>query len=82
MDKIKHFLNNDTLFFRVVILGILLAMLAMFSCLNDSIDRVQDDVRISILGQYNTTCTVDKSGTHLICSIPDYNYLETMLKRG
>lgn len=82
MNKIKEFLNNDRLFFRVAFLGLIIAMFSMFNCLNNSIDRVQDDVRISILGQYNTTCIVDKSGTHLICSIPDYSYLETILKRG
>lgn len=78
----KEFLNNDKLFFRVAFLGLILAIFSMFMCLNSRIDNIQDDVRISILGQYNTTCTVDQSGTHLICSIPDYNHLETMLKRG
>ena len=71
----KEFLNNDKLFFRVAFLGLIIAMFSMFNCLNNSIDNIQDDVRVIIRGNQQITCQVASNGKNLICSTPDYNFL-------
>ena len=76
MKKIREFLNNDVMFFRVVLLGIVLSMLSMFNCLNNGIDNIQDDVRVIIKGNSSIICqSANSSGTAIICSTPDYKYL-------
>jgi hypothetical protein len=75
MKKFKDFLNNDRLFFRVAFLGLIFAMFAMFNCLDNSIDNVQDDVRVIIRGNQAITCTVAKNGEGLLCTTPDYKFL-------
>ena len=71
----KEFLNNDKLFFRVAFLGLIIAMFLMFNCLNNSIDNIQDDIRVIIRGNQNMTCQVAKNGEGLYCTIPDYDFL-------
>lgn len=71
----KEFLNNDKLFFRVAFLGLIIAMFSMFNCLDNSIDSVQDDVRVIIRGSQNMTCQVAKNGEGLLCTTPDYKFL-------
>lgn len=75
MEKFREFLNNDKMFFRVILLGIILAMLSMFNCLSNQLDTIQDDVRVIIKGNQAMTCQVAKNGEGLICTTPDYNFL-------
>ena len=71
----KKILNDDKLFFRVAFLGLIIAIFSMFNCLDNSIDNIQDDVRVIIRGNQAITCTVAKNGEGLLCTTPDYNFL-------
>ena len=71
----KKILNDDKLFFRIAFLGLIIAMFSMFNCLDNSIDNIQDDVRVIIRGNQAITCTVVKNGEGLLCTTPDYRFL-------
>ena len=73
----KKFLNDDKMFFRVALLGIILAMFSMFMCIDNSLDNVQDDVRVIIAGNQSVVCEPIGGSNQLVlqCSAPDYNYL-------
>ena len=73
-QKIKMFLNDDKIFFRIVVILLLFAMLNMFLILFESINETNSNVRALIQGHYEQACFVTDDG-YLQCTIPDYEYL-------
>ena len=61
-QKIKFFLNDDKIFFRVVVILLLFAMLNMFLILFESINETNSNVRALIQGHYEQACFVTDDG--------------------
>lgn len=73
---------KEKIFKLSVLLGLILGGLSMFLCLSSAIDSLHDDVRVLILGEYNTTCVPQSYNgqTIFVCSNPRYSELKDYLE--
>ena len=73
---------KEKVFKLIVILGFILGAISMYLSISDAISDLHDDVRVVILGNYNTTCvpTTAYGQTVLVCSNPEYAELKDYLE--
>ncbi len=73
---------KEKVFKLSVLLGLILGGLSAFLCLNSAISSLHDDVRILILGEYDTTCVPQSYNgqTIFVCSNPNYSELKDYLE--